>query len=92
MANDYDTIKLSRCCEAGIHEMDESDQTGGEYGCDKCKRRCEFDEVCEFCHGEGTVDAMEQVYPGEPHTAAIGTQTCICRIHEDDGDDWDPDR
>lgn len=47
------------------------------------------DEVCEFCGGTGEVTTMEQVYPGEPHYAPIGTQRCICQIEEHDGDGED---
>ena len=46
----------------------------------------EVDEVCEFCLGEGEVVVDEAVYPGEPHTAPIGTRKCICQTEESDGD------
>lgn len=36
---------------------------------------CE-DRPCETCDGTGEVSSMEQVYPGEPHMADIGTQPC----------------
>lgn len=47
------------------------------------------DEVCEFCGGTGEVTVDEQVYPGEPHYAPIGTRKCICQIEEHDGDGED---
>ena len=37
---------------------------------------------CAECGGTGEVDAMEQVYPNEPHMAPIGTQKCICKVEE----------
>ena len=47
------------------------------------------DEVCPTCGGTGEVSAMEQVYPGEPHMADIGTQPCPdCRSPKDE-DDYD---
>lgn len=33
-------------------------------------------EKCQTCGGTGEVDTMEQVYPGEPHMAPIGTGKC----------------
>lgn len=41
---------------------------------------------CEHCGGTGEVTVDEQVYPGEPHTAPIGTRTCICRVRDEDDD------
>lgn len=40
------------------------------------------EETCEMCGGTGEITTMEYVYPGEPHMAPIGTQTCLCRIPE----------
>lgn len=37
---------------------------------------------CAECGGTGEVDAMERVYPNEPHMAPIGTQKCICQLEE----------
>lgn len=42
----------------------------------------EADDVCEYCGGTGEVSTMEQVYPGEPHMADVGTEKCICQITE----------
>ena len=36
--------------------------------------------VCEMCNGTGEVPMMISVYPGEPHIADIDTQTCLCRL------------
>lgn len=44
----------------------------------------ETEEVCEFCGGTGEVTTMEQVYPGEPHLAPIGTQKCVCQLRDND--------
>ena len=34
---------------------------------------------CEDCNGIGEVHTMEQVWPGEPHMAPVGSETCeIC--------------
>ena len=41
-------------------------------------------EVCEFCGGTGEIVVDEQVYPGEPHMASIGTRTCICQVNQHD--------
>ena len=43
--------------------------------------------VCEDCGGTGEVTVDEQVYPGEPHTAPIGTRTCHCQARDNDDDD-----
>ncbi len=40
------------------------------------------EETCELCGGEGEITTMEQVWPGEPHYAPIGTQRCLCQIPE----------
>lgn len=40
--------------------------------------------VCEDCGGTGEVTVDEQVYPGEPHTAPIGTRKCHCQARDDD--------
>ena len=37
-------------------------------------------EMCDMCDGSGEIAAMEQVWPGEPHYAPIGTQKCLCQI------------
>lgn len=42
--------------------------------------------VCEHCGGTGEVTVDEQVYPGEPHTAPIGTRKCICQVSEPEYD------
>lgn len=38
------------------------------------------EDVCEMCDGTGEVSCMEAVYPGEPHMADVGTQTCECKL------------
>lgn len=44
-----------------------------------------FDEgIWEHCGGTGEVSVQEQVYAGEPHTADIGTQKCICQLSDPD--------
>lgn len=35
---------------------------------------------CEICQDTGEVTVDEYVYPGEPHTAPIGSRPCICRL------------
>lgn len=35
-----------------------------------------YPPLCQRCGGTGEVSKMEQVYPGEPHMADIGTETC----------------
>ena len=42
------------------------------------------EEVCKFCGGSGEVGVMEQVWAGEPHTAMIGSQPCVCQIDDSD--------
>lgn len=39
---------------------------------------------CEMCEDTGEVTVDEQVYPGEPHTAPIGTRKCICQLPDED--------
>lgn len=36
-------------------------------------------QICGHCGGTGEVTVDEQVYPGEPHMAPIGTRTCVCK-------------
>jgi hypothetical protein len=47
------------------------------------------EEVCELCGGTGEVTTSEQVYPGEPHMADIGTRKCICQLKEESDMDDD---
>lgn len=47
------------------------------------------EELCEFCLGSGEVTTYEQVYPGEPHVADVGTETCICMLDFDESDIYD---
>lgn len=50
----------------------------------------EDNDECATCGGTGEVTTSEQVYPGEPHMADIGTAPCPdCGIKDDD--DYDPD-
>lgn len=46
-----------------------------------------YEFECDICEDTGETTVMETVYAGEPHVAPTGTQTCICRLHEDDYDD-----
>ena len=39
---------------------------------------------CEFCEDTGEVTVDEYVYPGEPHTAPIGSRKCVCRLPDPD--------
>ena len=43
---------------------------------------CKVEEPCAVCGGTGEVEIMERVYPGEPHTAPIGSQKCMCILKE----------
>ena len=51
-------------------------------------------KVCETCDGTGEVRVQEQVYPGEPHTADVGTAPCPdCNCpNADDYDESQDDR
>jgi hypothetical protein len=40
--------------------------------------------VCPMCLGTGEVTTEEYVYPGEPHTAPIGTRKCLCQLPDPD--------
>lgn len=44
---------------------------------------------CDICEDTGETTVMETVYAGEPHQAPTGTQTCICRLHEEDDNQED---
>lgn len=35
---------------------------------------------CDMCQDTGEIGCMEQVYPGEPHMADVGTQKCECQL------------
>lgn len=47
----------------------------------------EKEEECVYCNGTGIVDAVEAVYPGEPHQAHVGSRQCVCQMGDED--DWD---
>lgn len=47
-----------------------------------------MEKECSICHGEGVVDTMEAVYPGEPHMAPIGSQPCVC-VAGDNEDEYE---
>jgi hypothetical protein len=55
----------------------------------KTPMHTEEKEECEFCGGidgeHEDITTMEQVWPGEPHMAPIGTQPCPMtqKIHEE---------
>lgn len=66
--------KKSICCNA--------DMIGGVQ-CVTCG--ADGREECETCGGTGEVGTMEQVYPGEPHMANVGTENCPdCNSSEPD--------
>lgn len=45
----------------------------------------ELIKPCDTCGGSGEVSTMEAVYPGESHTADIGSQSCPdCSGHDDE--------
>lgn len=73
-----ETIFLSKCCKEKAVQ-DEKDDGTPIFTCMKCERDCEAEEVCAFCLGTGEIVVDEQVYPGEPHYAPIGTRECICK-------------
>jgi len=50
-----------------------------------------FDKVCETCGGEGEITTMEQVYPGEPHMAPVGSRPCPDCQRKDEDDDFNRD-
>lgn len=76
------TVSISKCCRVEVPEA--NDEAGVIWLCPQCKNECEVEEVCADCLGTGEVTTMEQVYAGEPHTAPIGTQKCICQLKNDD--------
>jgi len=41
-------------------------------------------QLCEDCDDTGEVTTSEQVYPGEPHMADIGTRACHCKSRDED--------
>lgn len=89
----HDTIEVSACCKAGLVEDFKDNPKDHHdpieiYTCEKCKKECEVEEVCELCHGTGEVTVDEQVYANEPHMAPIGTQKCICQLSDPD-DEYD---
>lgn len=45
--------------------------------------------VCEFCGNTREIVTSEQVYPGEPHMADIGTRVCSCAKDQHDDDRQD---
>lgn len=89
MSKDYETIKISKCCKVGVFDDYDEDKKESIFRCDKCGRKCETEEVCEHCYGDGFTDSEETVYQGEPYKANIGRTTCICSI--DDGDPYGGD-
>lgn len=45
----------------------------------------DYPPVCRTCGGSGEVRSMEQVYPGEPHMADVGTEPCPdCNVKNKD--------
>lgn len=81
------TKQVSVCCKAeAIEDYKNNPRDHHDpiaiYTCGKCKSECDVEdiEVCEHCKGTGEVSTSEQVYPGEAHTANIGTEKCICQL------------
>jgi hypothetical protein len=64
---------LSACCDAPLIGDTQCEACGGDGR-----------EVCEYCGGvdgeHEDVTTMEQVYPGEPHMADIGTAPCPATV------------
>lgn len=78
---DTEKVLISKCHRAEAWEMSESKL----YRCSKCKEKCEVEEVCAFCLGDGEVSTDEQ--DGEGHTMrGVGTQTCPCSVKEPEYD------
>lgn len=50
-----------------------------------------IEKLCTYCNGTGEVDSMEQVYPGEPHQAPIGTRKCECQLTAESETEMDDD-
>lgn len=89
---EYETTEVSKCCRAElVEDFKENPRDHHDpieiYSCKKCGKECEVEEVCADCLGTGEVTTMEQVWAGEPHTAPIGTEKCICQLR--DPDDYD---
>lgn len=76
---EIERIEISLCCEADTYEDEEDREV-----CCKCKKVCSTKMVCAYCMGTGEVTVDEQVYPGEPHTAPIGTEKCVCQMNFDE--------
>lgn len=89
---EYETTEVSKCCRAELVEDFKDNPKDHHdpieiYTCKKCGKECEVEEVCADCLGTGEVTTMETVWAGEPHTAPIGTEKCICTLR--DPDDYD---
>lgn len=86
---DYETKEVSACCKAALVEDFKDNPRDHHdpieiYSCAKCKKECDVEEICALCDGTGEVTTMETVWAGEPHTAPIGTEKCICQLKEED--------
>ncbi len=87
-----ETIIISKCCRReAIEDFKDNpidkDNPIPIYICPKCKQECEVETVCAYCLGTGEINTMEEVYPGEPYMASIGTQTCYCQRRSNDDDE-----
>lgn len=82
-----ETTEISKCCNAEV-EYVYDDKSDGHI-CKKCHKTCDIEEVCAECLGTGEVSTSEQVYPGEPHMADIGTRKCRCQLTEESDMDDD---
>lgn len=76
------------------HEMAEEDGQRVWCECGMLPSECMCEKYnCDICHDTGEVTVDEQVYPGEPHTAPIGTAPCECVVGEiNDEGELDQDR
>lgn len=76
-----ETISISKCCRVEANEDYKQDPRDKYedidiWVCSKCHKECEVEQVCALCLGTGEIVTSEQVYPGEPHMADIGTAVC----------------
>lgn len=71
--------KFGHICTSGC-QKDFDCPCQSEHNCDVT-----IDKVCDECGGDGTISVMEQVYPGEPHMADVGSRPCpSCQAVEPD--------
>ena len=71
-----ESLKKSICC---------NDDMSGGVQCLNCGADGRKKFECETCEDTGEVSTMEQVTPGEPHMADVGTEPCPdCKNNEPD--------